>query len=48
LRGSFGSYDDAVFGLILLAIMLFAPDGLLRVELVRRLPGLRRRWGRAP
>ena len=48
LRGSFGSYDDAVFGLILLAIMLFAPDGLLRVELVRRLPGLRRLWGRAP
>ena len=42
LRGSFGSYDDAVFGLILLAIMLFAPDGLLRAELVRRLPGLRR------
>jgi branched-chain amino acid transport system permease protein len=48
LRGSFGSYDDAVFGLILLAIMLFAPDGLLRVELVRRLPGLRRLWGRTP
>ena len=42
LRGSFGSYDDAVFGLILLAIMLFAPDGLLRAEFVRRLPGLRR------
>jgi branched-chain amino acid transport system permease protein len=47
LRGSFGSYDDAVFGLILLAIMLFAPDGLLRVELVRRLPGLRRLWRQA-
>ena len=50
LRGSFGSYDDAVFGLILLAIMLFAPDGLLRVELVRRVPGLRCVFGqeRAP
>ena len=48
LRGSFGSYDDAVFGLILLAIMLFAPDGLLRADLVRRLPGLRRRLGKAP
>ena len=48
LRGSFGSYDDAVFGLILLAIMLFAPDGLLRVEMVRRLPGLGRLRGRAP
>jgi len=31
LRGVFGSYDDAVFGAILIAIMLFAPQGLLRV-----------------
>ncbi len=30
LRGYFGSYDDAVFGVILILIMLFAPDGLLR------------------
>jgi branched-chain amino acid transport system permease protein len=45
LRGSFGCYDDAVFGLILLAIMLFAPDGLLRAELVQRVPGLRRVFG---
>ena len=30
LRGYFGSYDDAVFGAILILIMLFAPDGLLR------------------
>lgn len=29
LRGVFGSYDDAVFGLILILIMLFAPDGIL-------------------
>ena len=29
LRGVFGSYDDAVFGLILIVIMLFAPDGIL-------------------
>lgn len=28
LRGVFGLYDDAVFGAILVAIMLFAPDGL--------------------
>ena len=28
LRGAFGLYDDAVFGAILVAIMLFAPDGL--------------------
>ena len=31
LRGAFGLYDDAVFGAILVAIMLFAPDGLLRL-----------------
>lgn len=30
LRGVFGSYDDAVFGAILIGMMLFAPDGLLR------------------
>lgn len=32
LRGVFGSYDDAVFGIILIIIMLFAPNGLLRVN----------------
>jgi branched-chain amino acid transport system permease protein len=38
LRGVFGSYDDAVFGAILIAIMLFAPDGLIRVpRLFRRI-----------
>jgi branched-chain amino acid transport system permease protein len=30
LRGFFGSYDDAVFGAVLIVIMLFAPQGLLR------------------
>jgi branched-chain amino acid transport system permease protein len=30
LRGVFGSYDDAVFGAVLIVIMLFAPQGLLR------------------
>jgi len=34
LRGYFGTYDDAVFGVILLLIMLFAPDGLLRRHLL--------------
>jgi branched-chain amino acid transport system permease protein len=56
LRGVFGSYDDAVFAGILIAIMLFAPSGLLRGAqlravgaLVRRLaPGLRRGGGRGP
>lgn len=32
LRGVFGSYDDAVFGSILIIIMLFAPDGVLRLS----------------
>ncbi len=32
LRGVFGSYDDAVFGLILIAVMLFAPNGILSVN----------------
>ncbi len=31
LRGVFGTYDDAVFGAILIGMMLFAPQGLLRV-----------------
>jgi branched-chain amino acid transport system permease protein len=29
LRGYFGSYDDAVFGVILVGMMLFAPQGIL-------------------
>jgi branched-chain amino acid transport system permease protein len=29
LRGYFGSFDDAVFGAVLVIIMLFAPNGLL-------------------
>ncbi|MBI5558309.1 MAG: branched-chain amino acid ABC transporter permease [Deltaproteobacteria bacterium] len=33
LRGMFGSYDDAVFGSILIIIMLFAPNGLLRLPI---------------
>jgi len=32
LRGVFGTYDDAVFGVILIIIMLFAPHGLLRIN----------------
>jgi branched-chain amino acid transport system permease protein len=34
LRGYFGTLDDAVFGGILILIMLFAPDGLLRRQLL--------------
>ncbi|MBE0604794.1 MAG: branched-chain amino acid ABC transporter permease [Deltaproteobacteria bacterium] len=33
LRGYFGTYDDTVFGAILILIMLFAPDGLRRRHL---------------
>ena len=40
LRGVFGSYDDAVFGLILLLIMLFAPNGLLSLNIRHRLKQL--------
>ena len=34
LRGYFGTYDDTVFGVILILIMLFTPDGLLRRHLL--------------
>ena len=37
LRGYFGSMDDAVFGTILIIIMLFAPNGILRLEILGRL-----------
>ncbi len=33
MRGVFGTYDDAVFGAILIVIMLFAPEGILRLNL---------------
>jgi branched-chain amino acid transport system permease protein len=36
LRGVMGTYDDAVFGAILIVIMLAAPDGLLRLPRWRR------------
>jgi len=48
LRGQFGRYDEAVFGLILIAMMLFAPQGLLRPvdwSVVRRLLAGRARNG---
>lgn len=37
LRGVFGSYDDAVFGVILIVIMLFAPNGILSIAFRHRL-----------
>ncbi len=33
LRGYFGTYDDAVFGIILVTVMLFAPEGIARLRL---------------
>lgn len=39
LRGYFGSFDDAVFGAILVLVMLFSPDGILKLQLP---PALRR------
>ncbi len=40
LRGYFGTYDDAVFGAILIVIMLFVPRGLLHMDIVRDLKAL--------
>ena len=43
LRGYFGSFDDAVFGGILILVMLFAPEGILALNVRRALEPLRRR-----
>ncbi|MEA3547804.1 MAG: branched-chain amino acid ABC transporter permease [Thermodesulfobacteriota bacterium] len=37
LRGMFGSYDDAVFGAIMIIIMLFAPNGLLNLPVWQKI-----------
>jgi branched-chain amino acid transport system permease protein len=37
LRGYFGTFDDAVFGAILILIMIFAPQGILKVPWLRGL-----------
>jgi branched-chain amino acid transport system permease protein len=46
LRGYFGSFDDAVFGAILIFIMLFAPQGLMGSQVLRKVKSLFRRHGR--
>jgi branched-chain amino acid transport system permease protein len=43
LRGVFGSYDDAVFGAILILIMLFAPEGILRLPVWAKIRSLRKK-----
>ena len=48
LRGVFGAHDDAVFGGILLVVMLFAPDGILNFRargILERLRGRAARTG---
>jgi branched-chain amino acid transport system permease protein len=40
LRGYLGTYDDAVFGGILIIIMLFVPQGLLHIDVFRNLRDL--------
>jgi branched-chain amino acid transport system permease protein len=50
LRGVFGSYDDAVFAGVLIAVMLVAPEGVLHARprtLLRGLRALLRRGGEA-
>lgn len=37
LRGVFGTYDDAVFGAILILVMIFSPEGLIRQGLFKGL-----------
>jgi branched-chain amino acid transport system permease protein len=43
LRGYFGSLDDAVFGAILIAVMLFSPAGILSLDVRGALLALVRR-----
>jgi branched-chain amino acid transport system permease protein len=43
LRGYFGSLDDAVFGGILIAVMLFAPGGILSLDVRGAAAALARR-----
>ncbi|CAG35998.1 branched-chain amino acid ABC transporter permease [Desulfotalea psychrophila] len=45
LRGIFGSYDDAVFGTVLVLVMLFAPDGIFSIKLRAGLAQLRAKYG---
>ncbi len=47
LRGVFGSFDDAVFGAILIGVMILAPQGLLQVPRWRTVTALLPRRKRA-
>jgi branched-chain amino acid transport system permease protein len=49
LRGTFGSYDDAFFGSVLVAIMILAPEGVFARPVLNRLLAPLRKWsGRGP
>jgi branched-chain amino acid transport system permease protein len=48
LRGSFGTYDDAVFAVILLLVMLFSPEGVLKLDAGGAVRALRARLRPAP
>jgi branched-chain amino acid transport system permease protein len=43
LRGYFGTFDDAVFGGILIVIMLFSPEGILQIDVGTAIKKLLRR-----
>jgi len=45
LRGYFGTLDDAVFGAVLVVVMLFSPEGILRLDPRAALAALRGRRG---
>lgn len=47
LRGVFGSYDDAVFGAILILVMLFAPDGFIRAGFFKKIMGRKKKDDKA-
>jgi branched-chain amino acid transport system permease protein len=46
LRGYFGELDDAVFGAILIAVMLFSPGGILSLDVRGALAAVARRMRR--
>jgi branched-chain amino acid transport system permease protein len=46
LRGYFGTLDDAVFGAVLILVMLFSPEGVLKLDLRAALAAARSRLGR--
>ncbi len=40
LRGVFGHFDDAVFGVILVVMMMFMPEGFIRIAVLRDIRSL--------